>query len=103
MNAPLTAAPKIECSPEEWAARVDLACAYRAVAQMRRLEMSCETQVLAQSGGAKLIFPPMDVVRKTSAQTTQIVHKEKDTGDGPAMLWAAVRRWMEQIDPSYMH
>jgi hypothetical protein len=24
------------------------------------------------------------------------------TADGPAMLWAAVRRWMEQVDPSYM-
>ena len=26
--------PKIECSPEEWQARVDLACCYRVVAQM---------------------------------------------------------------------
>jgi ribulose-5-phosphate 4-epimerase/fuculose-1-phosphate aldolase len=71
---------------------------------MRRLEMSCETQVLAQSGGAKLIYPPMDVVRKTSAQTTQLVQKkEKDTSDGPAIMWAAVHRWMEQIDPGYSH
>ena len=71
---------------------------------MRRLEMSCETQVLAQAGGAKLIFPPMEVVRKTTAQTTQIVNKkDTDTSDGPAMLWAAVRRWMEQIDPGYLH
>ena len=71
---------------------------------MRRLEMSCETQVMAQSGGAKLIFPPLDIVRKTAAQTTQLVQKkEKDTADGPALLWAAARRWMEQIDPSYMH
>ncbi len=71
---------------------------------MRRLEMSCETQVMAQSGGAKLIYPPMDVVRKTASQTTQLVQKkEKDTADGPAILWAAARRWMEQIDPGYMH
>ncbi|HYK14542.1 MAG TPA: class II aldolase/adducin family protein, partial [Burkholderiales bacterium] len=34
MNAPLSAAPKIDCSAEEWEARVDLACAYRAVAAM---------------------------------------------------------------------
>ena len=46
---------------------------------------------------------PMDVVRKTATQTTQIVQKQSiDTSDGPAMLWAAVRRWMAQIDPSYM-
>jgi ribulose-5-phosphate 4-epimerase/fuculose-1-phosphate aldolase len=71
---------------------------------MRRLEMSCETQVLAQSGGAKLIFPPMDVVRKTGAQTTQLVQKkEKDTSDGPAIMWAAVHRWMEQIDRGYLN
>ena len=71
---------------------------------MRRLESACETQVMAQAGGAELIFPPMDVIRKTSKQTTQIVQKKDiDTSDGPAMLWAAVRRWMEQIDPSYMH
>ena len=46
----------------------------------------------------------MDVIRKTATQTTQIVQKKDiDTSDGPAMLWAAVRRWMEQIDPSYIH
>ena len=71
---------------------------------MRRLEGACEIQVMAQSGGAELIYPPMDVVRKTATQTTQIVQKKEiDKSDGPAMLWAAVRRWMEQIDPSYMH
>ena len=71
---------------------------------MRRLESACEIQVMAQSGGAELIFPPMDVVQKTSTQTTQIVQKKEiNTSDGPAMLWAAVRRWMAQIDPSYMH
>jgi ribulose-5-phosphate 4-epimerase/fuculose-1-phosphate aldolase len=71
---------------------------------MRRLESSCETQLMAQAGGAKLIFPPMDVVKRTSKQTTQLVQKKDiDTSDGPAMLWAAVRRWMEQIDPSYLH
>jgi len=224
MNAPLTSAPKIECSPEEWEARVDLACAYRAVSAMgwhnsiiynhistrvpgtqshflinpfgllyneitasnllkvdidgnkltpsqypvlmagfvvhrsilhdkiayydvqgvtndteesdqiaaalgnknvailrnhglltcgptmghafhlmRRIESACETQVMAQAGGAELIFPPMDVIRKTATQTTQIVKKDNiDTSDGPALLWAAVRRWMAQIDPGYM-
>jgi ribulose-5-phosphate 4-epimerase/fuculose-1-phosphate aldolase len=69
---------------------------------MRRLEMSCETQVMAQAGGAKLIFPPMNVVQKTSKQTTEIVNQDKNASDGPGLLWAAVRRWMAQIDPSYM-
>ena len=70
---------------------------------MRRLEMACETQVLAQSGGTALIFPPMEVVRKTASQTTQIVKTETSGAEGPAILWAAVRRWMEQIDPSFLH
>jgi hypothetical protein len=68
---------------------------------MRRLELACETQIMAQSGGAKLIMPPMDVVRKTAGQTTETVDKGTDV-DGPALVWAAVRRWMEQVDPSYM-
>ena len=70
---------------------------------MRRLEMACETQVMAQAGGVELIFPPMNVVQKTTQQMTQIVQKEeKNADDGPAILWAAVRRWMTQLDPGYM-
>ena len=70
---------------------------------MRRLEMACETQVLAQASGAELIYPPMDVVQKTTQQMTQIVQKEeKNADDGPQILWAAVRRWMTQVDPSYL-
>jgi ribulose-5-phosphate 4-epimerase/fuculose-1-phosphate aldolase len=70
---------------------------------MRRLENACEIQVLAQAGGAELIYPPMDVVTRTTQQTTQIVQKKTiDTSDGPTLLWAAVRRWMAQVDPGYM-
>ena len=71
--------------------------------EMRRIEMACETQVMAQAGGAELVYPPMDVVKKTTQQVTQIVQKdEKNADDGPKILWAAVRRWMMQVDPSYM-
>jgi ribulose-5-phosphate 4-epimerase/fuculose-1-phosphate aldolase len=68
---------------------------------MRRLEVACETQIMAQSGGVALRMPPMNVVAKTGGQTTMTMDKGTDV-DGPAMVWAAVRRWMEQIDPSYM-
>ena len=36
MNAPLTlqTTPTIDCSPEEWEARVDLACLYRIVSHL---------------------------------------------------------------------
>lgn len=63
---------------------------------MRRLELACETQIMAQSGGVKLRMPPQNVVQKTAGQTTQTVDKGADV-DGPAMVWAAVRRWMEQM------
>jgi ribulose-5-phosphate 4-epimerase/fuculose-1-phosphate aldolase len=69
---------------------------------MRRLENACETQVLAQSAGVALRMPPMDVIHKTAAQSTRTVDKGSDQTDGPGILWAAVRRWMTQLDPSYM-
>jgi len=69
---------------------------------MRRLEDACASQVLAQAGGAQLRMPPMEIVRKTAGQGTQTVDKSADEVDGPAIVWAAVRRWMEQIDPSFM-
>jgi ribulose-5-phosphate 4-epimerase/fuculose-1-phosphate aldolase len=69
---------------------------------MRRLESACESQVLAQAGGAKLTMPPAHVVEKTANQSTKLVDKGAAQTDGPGILWAAVRRWMTQIDPSYM-
>ena len=70
---------------------------------MRRLENACETQVLAQSGGAALRVPPVEVVRKTAGQSTRTVDQSSAQTDGPGMLWAAVRRWMAQVDPSFMN
>ena len=73
---------------------------------MRRLETACEIQIMAQSGGAKLSMPPMNVVQKTTQQVTmtmdQNAEAKGENADGPAMMWAAVRRWMAQIDASYM-
>ena len=58
---------------------------------------------LALTVSRAMIFPPMAVVQKTTQQMTQIVQKdEKNADDGPAILWAAVRRWMTQLDPGYM-
>ena len=46
---------------------------------MRRLEMSCETQVMAQSGGAELIFPPMDVVKKPATRPPNWCRRRRKT------------------------
>jgi hypothetical protein len=72
---------------------------------MRRLENACEVQIMAQSGGAELIMPPMKVIGRTGDATMTMDQNADALGekaDGPAMTWAAVRRWMAQIDPGYM-
>ena len=61
---------------------------------------------MAQSGGVELIVPPMNVVAKTGGQTTMTMDQNAEAvgakADGAALLWAAVRRWMAKVDPSYM-
>jgi hypothetical protein len=50
-------------------------------------------------------MPPMNVIGRTGGATMTMNQDAEAVGekaDGPAMLWAAVRRWMAQIDPSYM-
>lgn len=69
---------------------------------MRRLEEACEVQVLAQAGGTELVIPSDDIVEKTANQATQLVNDSADTADGSVILWAAVRRWMERVDPSFL-
>lgn len=70
-----------------------------AFAEMRALEDACNVQVMALSGGVPLSYPPMDVARKSAMQ-----HDKNSRGDSGAAViqWAAVRRWMAQIDPGYM-
>lgn len=70
-----------------------------AFAEMRALEDACAVQIMAQSGGVELTMPPIEIARKSAAQ-----HDRNSRGAGGAAVvqWAAVRRWMERVDPSYM-
>src|SRR6185369_15739323 len=60
---------------------------------MRRLESACEVQIMAQSGGAKLSMPPMEVVGKTTGQGTMTMDQNADAkgteADGPAKIGRA--------------
>jgi ribulose-5-phosphate 4-epimerase/fuculose-1-phosphate aldolase len=79
-----------------------------AFALMRRLETACEVQVLAQSGGAELQFPPDHIMAQIHARQSTSVHKPRMMGaDSEAKprdyVWEAMRRLMERVDPSFMH
>ncbi len=69
--------------------------------EMYQLEQACRVQLAAQSSGARLNFPPASIAAKTA--------KQGDSAQDSAMSrrnqlqWAAMRRWMEELDPSFMN
>jgi ribulose-5-phosphate 4-epimerase/fuculose-1-phosphate aldolase len=70
-----------------------------AFAEMRALEDACNVQIMAQAGGGPLRMPPIEVARKSAQQ-----HDRNSRGGGGAAVlqWAAVRRWMERVDPGFL-
>jgi ribulose-5-phosphate 4-epimerase/fuculose-1-phosphate aldolase len=63
--------------------------------EMYQLEQACKVQLAAQSSGARLNFAPAEVAQKT-ADRTATMSRLND------LQWAAMRRWMEETDPSFM-
>ncbi len=57
------------------------------------MEKACETQILAQSTGSKLIYPPADVCEKSAAQ-----QEFDNLGE---LQWNALLRMLDREDPSY--
>jgi len=64
--------------------------------EMYQLEQACKVQLAAQSSGAKLNFPPPEIGEKTAVTSTTAMSRLN------ALQWAAMRRWMEETDPSFM-
>jgi ribulose-5-phosphate 4-epimerase/fuculose-1-phosphate aldolase len=64
--------------------------------EMFQLEQACRIQLAAQSSGARLNFPPPDVAGKTATQASGGMSKLNQ------LQWSAMRRWMEERDPSFM-
>ena len=68
---------------------------------MYQLEQACKIQLTAQSSGAKLNFPDASIAAKTRRQGDASMDNAMAARN--AMQWAAMRRWMEELDPSFMN
>jgi ribulose-5-phosphate 4-epimerase/fuculose-1-phosphate aldolase len=63
---------------------------------MYLLVSACRIQIMAQSGGAELIGIPDAIVEGIQAQLEQV-----SKGLGPEIIWPALLRKLDRIDPSY--
>jgi ribulose-5-phosphate 4-epimerase/fuculose-1-phosphate aldolase len=63
---------------------------------MYTMQRACEIQVLAQSGGAKMIPIPQAILDGARAQAAQVTH-----GLGGQLAWPALLRKVERLDPGY--
>ena len=64
---------------------------------MYYLERSCQAQVSAMAGGAKLRLPAPGVPEKVAHQFRNLAYKARRPE------WAALRRMLDKTDPSYQH
>ncbi|MDQ0463712.1 ribulose-5-phosphate 4-epimerase/fuculose-1-phosphate aldolase [Caulobacter ginsengisoli] len=66
--------------------------------KMFMLQRACEIQILAQSGGGELITVGPDILKRIAAQS------RRSLGDaGAGLIWPAILRKMDRLDPSYRH
>jgi ribulose-5-phosphate 4-epimerase/fuculose-1-phosphate aldolase len=68
-----------------------------AFAEMYQLQRSCEVQLAAMSGGAKLHMPPHAVAQRVANQ----YEDASRSGSLNKRLFTAMVRWMDDIDPSF--
>jgi ribulose-5-phosphate 4-epimerase/fuculose-1-phosphate aldolase len=68
-----------------------------AFAEIYHLQRACEVQLAAQGSGAPLIFPDRSIGLKAAAQHDRLAR----TGTQNQLLWDAMVRWMDDIDPGY--
>jgi hypothetical protein len=60
------------------------------------LQRACESQIMAQAGGGKLIQVPDMIVQGMKAQAERVLQ-----GVGGSLAWPALLRKLDRIDPSY--
>jgi ribulose-5-phosphate 4-epimerase/fuculose-1-phosphate aldolase len=63
---------------------------------MYALETACQTQIMAQSGGAELLQVPAPIVAGIQAQAEQVTR-----GLGGAIAWPGLLRKLDRRDPSF--
>jgi hypothetical protein len=66
-------------------------------ARMNRLERACKFQLAAMTGDAELNHLPKDVVD----HTIQVGAETSGRAAYGALLWAALLRRLDRVDPSY--
>jgi len=60
------------------------------------LERACTIQILAQSGGSKLVEIPAPIVKRVDSQLKAVT-----VGQGADLVWPGLLRKLDRIDPSY--
>jgi ribulose-5-phosphate 4-epimerase/fuculose-1-phosphate aldolase len=68
-----------------------------AFAEMYHLQRACEVQVAALAGGRPIRTPPGAVARKAAAQFDATARQ----GTQNALLFAAMLRWMDEVEPGF--
>lgn len=63
---------------------------------MYTFEASCRIQVKAQAGGGELLYIPEQIVAGARAQQDRVT-----LGMGGALVWPALLRKLDRIDPSF--
>ena len=68
-----------------------------AFVRMYALERACNAQVMALAGGAEVITPSDDSIRKSG----ELMQSGYDSGAIGDLAWPAILRKLEQDDPSF--
>ncbi len=69
-------------------------------ARMYRLERACKFQITAMAGGAELNPIPREIIDHTLEQGKQI-YSQGGRGEGGKLMWAALIRKLDLVDPGY--
>jgi ribulose-5-phosphate 4-epimerase/fuculose-1-phosphate aldolase len=68
-----------------------------AFAEIYHLQRACDVQIAAQGSGARLTFPVRAIGLKAAAQHDGLAR----AGTQNQLLWDAMVRWMDQVDPRF--
>jgi ribulose-5-phosphate 4-epimerase/fuculose-1-phosphate aldolase len=69
-------------------------------ARMYRLERACKFQITAMTGGAELNRIPREIIDHTLEQGKDI-YSRGGRGEGGKLMWAALMRKLDRVDPGY--
>ena len=68
--------------------------------RMYRLERACRFQILATSGGAEINTLPQEIIDHALDQGRQIYSKGGQS-EGGKLVWGALKRKLDRVDPGY--